>query len=196
MTMGKYITQEDLDEWSPDLVDFSQRNAKEVIEPQIQTMQQKLDAVANELFKTKRENLNSQLDRALPGPPSWREVNQSSEFLAWLETKDQYSGMRKIDLLRSGYDANDYSRVYSIFSDYMGGRQRRQANQQLPVQRSPDGFAYRSSTPARGRTYTRSQVAKAYDDLNRGRWKGREAEWQALERDIIAAATENRIING
>jgi hypothetical protein len=45
-----------------------------------------------------------------------------------------------------------------------------------------------------GQMYTRSQIAKLYDQHRRGAYQGREELWRQQEEDIIAASREGRVI--
>lgn len=50
--------------------------------------------------------------------------------------------------------------------------------------------------PAEKPVYSPHDITRFYTDVSAGRWRGREAQQQAVEADIIAAQHEGRILNG
>jgi hypothetical protein len=122
--------------------------------------------------------LEQELDRAAPG---WRTVVHSPQWVDWLTRigpkmyGSTYRPRREVfhDAARSG----DVATVIQLLRDFE---------------------AYRSGAPSRTpiATYTREQIAENYRQHRRGAWNGREAEWQRLERSMIAAARDGRVPNG
>ena len=43
-------------------------------------------------------------------------------------------------------------------------------------------------------TYTRPQISAFYRDVTAGKYRGKEAESEQIERDIFAATNEGRIV--
>lgn len=52
-----------------------------------------------------------------------------------------------------------------------------------------------AGTPAEKPVYSPQDITRFYTDVAAGRWKGREAQAQAIEADIMAAQREGRILN-
>jgi hypothetical protein len=78
-------------------------------------------------------------------------------------------------------DGNTW-RVLAIFRAFM-------------AQHLPPGERPRRVAAQQQRVYSRQEIARLYSQHHKGAYKGREAEWQALERDIIAAGAQGRILN-
>ena len=58
-----------------------------------------------------------------------------------------------------------------------------------PLRRSAGAAAPTGSKPS----YTTADIAAFYDDIRKGKFKGREDERAKIERDIFAAQAEGRI---
>jgi hypothetical protein len=192
------LTDEEIADYGEEFLQVVGKKAKEIAAPQLNYLHQKLADVENKLAHTARDDMKDALDKAVP---MWREINERPEFITALELKDDYTGVKFIDLLTRAWRANDVTTVRNYFEKAaidMGYMPRPPQPQPAPrdnrpIQNGPRGY-YRSNDPAGGRTMTRAQVAQAYDNYNRGRYKGREAEWQALERDIVELGRLGRII--
>jgi hypothetical protein len=81
-------------------------------------------------------------------------------------------------------DANRVSTFVKKFQQEAGGTQSH-ASAGTTRTRSSGGKA----------THTRTQIAQLYEQHRKGVYVGREAEWNRLEYDIIAAGREGRIAN-
>ena len=58
---------------------------------------------------------------------------------------------------------------------------------------SAGGSQTARARPSGKPTYTREQIKQLYEQHRRGAYAGREAEWNRLEADIIAAIREGRV---
>src|SRR5262249_7688186 len=89
------------------------------------------------------------------------------------------------ELLNGAIREGSTHRVLAIFREFMA------LHRVGGTPYSPPAQTYRHDQ----RTYSRQEIAKLYDQHRRGAYRGREAEWQALERDIIAGGAQGRIAN-
>lgn len=163
--------------------------------PQVQNLTQKQAMSAEQQFW-------SDLTRAVP---NWREVNDNADFQDWLLNIDPLSGISRQTILDDAQRNLDVPRVVNFFRTW------NELNGQANVAQNPNRQASASElerqvTPGRSRntgapnnggakTYTPEDIEKFFADVRKGRYKGREAERDRLERDIFAAQRENRIVN-
>lgn len=109
--------------------------------------------------------------------PNWQALDHDPQFAAWLNGIDKPSGrvreQRLAHMIRSG--------SWPAAAAFIEGFHWQQS------QRSGSMFA----KP----TYSREQIRQAYEAHRRGAYNGREAEWDRLERDIVAASREGRVLN-
>jgi hypothetical protein len=132
--------------------------------------------------------------------PNWKEINDSQDFQTWLLETDPLSGMARQAYLEDAQRRLDSHRVAGFFQAWQNAsghtaQPTRSAASELEKQVTPGRT--RSSPAPRGdqqKTYKTSDVAKFYDNVRKGAFKGREEERGRLERDIFAAQAEGRIV--
>ena len=142
--------------------------------------------------------------------PNWREVNVNPEFLNWLKLPDPYSGAIRHDLLKAAHERNDAPRTLAFFKGFLA-----EEAATTPAERGPDlpdgasvqqkvsleslaapgraKTAAATSAPAEKPSFTRAQISKFYADSAAGRYRGKEAEKDRIERQIFEAEREGRI---
>jgi hypothetical protein len=140
--------------------------------------------------------------------PNWRELNSNSEFLSWLNLPDAYSGAIRKELLTAAYNRSDANRVAAFFKGFISD----EAATNPASYSQPDHVAPRSnkvsletlaapgraktaaaSAPAEKPIFTRAHITEFYSDVRRGKYAGKEAEKDRIEKDIFAAQREGRI---
>ena len=134
--------------------------------------------------------------------PDWRELNGVKEFHDWLLEVDPLTGQTRQFYLEDAQRNLDARRVATIFATWqaLNGQSVAQApransvselDKQVSPGRSRGGSA---PTPDQPKAYSPQDVAKFYDDVRKGVYRGREAERDRLERDIFAAQREGRLV--
>jgi len=210
----RLLNESDIEDYGEDLIDVIKRAAKEELLPELRRLEeenarlkQQLSGVSSVVVETAREKLERTLDTEVP---NWRELNEDSEFLDWLDQIDEFSGVRRLDLLRRAYEANDAPRVVAFFKGFIkehAALNGAHDNQQNSAQQSPKvametlvapgkpkgGDSAQGSTQTDGRVWTQSEIAAFYRDVQRGKFNGRESEKQAIEREIVEAVRTGRI---
>jgi hypothetical protein len=179
--MPTYLTDQDLQNYGTDLVDFAQRAAAHALTPQLEHMQAQNAKLQAQLIREAKHRIDMALDQAVP---NWREINSDPRFIDWLRRSDPLSGQPRQALLDEATTTGNAARVISFFRGFL--------NESWGAGR---GGAQR---PAAGDkpTYTRAQIAWFYNQHRRGAYKGREAEWARQEADFYAAQREGRVIGG
>lgn len=134
--------------------------------------------------------------------PDWREINANQNFHSWLLEVDPLSGMTRQTYLDNAQGQLDARRVGSFFRTWqsqngnsVAQQTRNVAATQLEKQIAPGRgrTAAGTTTGNAAKAYARTDVAKFFDDVRKGLYKGREQERDRIERDIFAAQREGRI---
>jgi hypothetical protein len=208
----KLITDKDVEEYG-DSIEVMRRAAREEVLSaraelddlkrafaQLQTnVVPKVEGVVQRQAANAEQMFWSELTAAVP---NWRDINADQGFHGWLLEVDPLSGMARQQFLDSAQSQLDARRVAGFFQTWQslnGGSTaqspRSTAASQLEKQIAPGrGRTSASTTSANdGKTYTRAGVAKFFDDVRKGLYKGREQERDRIERDIFAAQGEGRI---
>ena len=99
---------------------------------------------------------------------------------------------------QSRYDVERVAAFFTTWSDLNGNRSAQQVKptnqaelqqQVAPKKSSSAGAAPTGSKPS----YSTADIAAFYDDIRKGKFKGRDDERAKIERDIFAAQAEGRI---
>ena len=178
--------------------------------PVVQQTQQESQKNAKELSEEKFYN---GLDTAVT---NWEEINASPEFLAWLQQVDPYAGAQRGAMLAAAYQSYDLPRVVAFFTGFTKehaavaptGQQQTPAPAGQPQPGTPTVSLASLAAPGTGvggpanagapnepgqRVYTRAEIAAFYADVQKGGYRGRDAERQAIEKDIFVAGKTGRI---
>jgi hypothetical protein len=140
--------------------------------------------------------------------PNWQQTNNDPDFQSWLLSVDDLTGHTRQSFLEQAQKALDVNRVIAFFRSYAAasGKTIPTATPHLSAQ--PNGSASELEAqlaPGRSRggkppvnptakTYTQADIAKFYDDVRKGVYRGREAERNQIEADIFAANKDNRVV--
>tara|TARA_E500000305_G_scaffold102990_1_gene98173 strand:+ start:265 stop:1302 length:1038 start_codon:yes stop_codon:yes gene_type:complete len=205
----KLITDDDVKEYG-DSIDVMRRAAKEEVAgelarvreleaeieklkgvvPQVQQVQQQQKTSSEQQFWN---TLNTEV-------PNWNEINSSSDFQSWLLEVDPLTGMTRQVYLEDAQKKLDATRVATFFSTYEqatgnanSARETRSSNPELAKQVAPGRGRSTKPTASEGKTYSRADITKFFEDVRFGKYKGREEERGKKERDIFAAQQEGRI---
>lgn len=163
--------------------------------PQVQRVAQQQAASAEERFWG---NLAQRV-------PNWQQINNDQDFQSWLLDIDPLTNTSRQTHLEIAQRDLDVNRVVAFFNAFTAasGKFAPQANAQpnrsaseLEKQVAPGrargsvGGAANQTT----KTYTPSDITKFFNDVRAGKYRGREAERDRVERDIFAAQREGRIM--
>ena len=127
-----------------------------------------------------RRNLEAALDRTIP---EWREIQNDPWWIGWLTTTHLYSDRARQFHLDDAVASGSVHRVAQFFKDFIA---QRDATQPRPAPPPPQ-WGYRAS-PRDKPIYSRDDIINASRAYMKGAYKGREAEYEALQADIFAPA--------
>ncbi len=209
---AKLITDKDVEDYG-DSIEVMRRAAREEVAASQQevaelkrlVMQLQTNVVPKVESVVQRQALNAEQmfwSELSAEVPDWREINAEQGFHSWLLEIDPLSGVSRQSYLDNAQNQLDARRVAGFFKTWQsmnGGSvaqsPRNVASSQLEKQIAPGRGRTAASTPAAndGKTYARADVAKFFDDVRKGLYKGREQERDRIERDIFAAQRDGRI---
>lgn len=209
------VTEAEVDEFGPELVDLIGRRAEEMYAPvvadlktQISALHQQVKGIDKAAAETAEETARQRTIDALRAQvPQCDSINTSADFMLWLDQVDVYAGVSKGVMLREAYEQNDAARVIAIFKGFQdeSAPNAREVNRgsvtgippnDLSRMVSPGGAA-NTALPTNGaqsskRQWTPETIGRFYADVNRGAFRGRDAEKVAIEREIIEFASGRR----
>ena len=219
---GSLVKPEEIREFGADLHDFIQRAARDAVLPAVeQTVQRQVGPVAQQVQQlgagfqnvaqaqalSAEDRFYTALEQAAPG---YEQVNNTNAFADWLAVRDPYSGATRGDMLSHAFQNLDAPRVAAFFNGFRNEHAVVTPNDPAtPTGQSPTPAVSLVSMAAPGigiggppasapneagkRFYTQADVQLFYEQRRRGVYKGREAEADALERDMFRAQRDGRI---
>jgi hypothetical protein len=205
-----YLTEQDEQNYGRDLINFTQRAAAEVVAPHLNEVKNENAELRRRLAQEARHRLDQAVELAVP---NYREIDRDPRWHNWLLGVDLLSGRVRQTLLNEAISTASAPRVISFFKGFL---QEEVATGHLepapsPVQAAPPrepaiplaslaapgrarpATGGDSSLPPDRPTYTRADIKQNYRLHQQGAWSGREAEWNRLEHDMIAAGREGRV---
>jgi hypothetical protein len=216
-THEKLITPQDVDTYGQEMIDVVQRAAREAVGPEIDALRGENAELKKRVITTGQREVQLALARDIP---NWVAINRSSEFANWLNLRNPYTQQLRRQMLNSAYAAANAPVVVQLFKDFLmeakatgsmppapqHQQQDQQQQQAAPAPRAPAVSMETLAAPGRARPapgdnqvpaekpiYTHAQIRRNYDMKRRGAYAGRDAEWNALETDMIAAPMEGRV---
>lgn len=211
-TAEKLITEKDVEEYG-DSIEVMRRVTREEVsadsrriaelEQMLRQMQTsvlpRVEQVAQRQAVSAEQSFWNDLTSAVP---NWRDINSNQDFHKWLLDVDPLTGLTRQTYLEDAQRNLDVRRVAAFFATWDGMNSpsvaqphRSATGSQLDKQVAP-GRSRGGSAPAAAtsKTYSSQDIAKFFDDVRKGVYRGKEAERDRIERDIFAAQRENRIV--
>lgn len=136
--------------------------------------------------------------------PDWQDVNVDAGFQAWLLEVDPLTGVPRQTYLEDAQRSLDSRRAANFFKAWKGmtgvpdARTHREAQPASELERQiAPGKSRSGGNKPQGatQTYTPAFIATFFADVTKGKYRGKEAERDRIERDIFAAQREGRIVN-
>lgn len=206
------VDPKDADAFGADLVEMVQRVTTSVVgamgkrvetviadfDKRISSLETALKGTAQTVAMTAEELFFSNIAKVVP---DWQAVNADEAFLAWLAEVDPVYGQPRQAALDSAQANLDAARAIAVFQAFKAtlapaptppGKAKPSA---LDKQVSPSAVASAPPAPPAGKpTYTQAQVSAFYRDVQRGAYRGQEAEVARIEALINEAIAEGRVM--
>jgi hypothetical protein len=137
--------------------------------------------------------------------PNWQQMNNDPDFQSWLLDIDPMTGVTRQTYLEQAQANLDVARVSSFFTTFSQATGKYANANAQPTRSAPASELEKQVAPGRGRnsgtpttqttrSYSPDDIKNFFNDVRSGKYRGREAERDRIERDIFAAQRENRII--
>jgi hypothetical protein len=122
------------------------------------------------------------LDREVAG---WKEINRDSRWVAWLHSLDSPTRLPRQRLLDDAVARKDVGGVVALFRGFAFQYGRATVHKQVQSR----------TTTTRGKPiYSRADILHAHQAYMKGAYRGREAEYEALQAEFQRASAEGRIV--
>lgn len=181
----RYVTRA-IDTVRTDVADYAGR-----IDARVKTLEERVLGVSQKTEMTLEQTFYAALDDQVP---DWRRINSDEAWLAWLAEEDEIYGATRQQALDAAHQRFDARRVISIFKKF--GAEHAARRPTLDNQRTPSGASSAPTPhvePAK-KVVSSKLIKQFYDDLARGRYRGREAEAERLQSEIDRAVAEGRVV--
>lgn len=209
------LSDEEKQEWGPEFV----KAVNTLAARQTQELRQKLTDLERRVGGVAQVTAMSAQEKMVEGlteqVPSWRELNDDPEFVAWLKNPDEASGQTRHELLLAAFKRNETARVAYFFRTFLRDERGEtvtpaartaeptsQGRADAPKANGLEKFAApgkgrSSAPPAEGAAkppISTAEITQFYDDCRTGKYAGREEQRLAREQEIFAAQSEGRIV--
>jgi hypothetical protein len=181
--MSNYLTEQDVQNYGSDLIDFSTRAAAHALSPHLAALEQQQQQLRQQVAREQRARLDVAVEAAVP---NFREIDRDPEWHRYLLGVDTLSGRVRQVLLNDAIAAGDAARVIQFFRQYQNsgetaGQTHGQTRRQTRAG-APSGNA---------QVYTNAMIADLYSRHRKGELTG--PQWDAIEADIFRAQAEGRM---
>jgi hypothetical protein len=120
--MANYLTDEDVNNYGPELIDVTQRAALQAIQPQLQQLNQQNAQLQQRLAVEARRRLDSEIASAVP---DYQTIDRDPRWHRWLLGIDSLSGRVRQTLLNEAIAAGDPHRVKGTSNNCRGWESQR-----------------------------------------------------------------------
>lgn len=205
----RLLSEEEVSEMG-DVLDLNTRMIKGVLEEQFESGEltktiKALVAQSAEVRESQDQNSGptagfwEMVDEYAPGS---RELNRSADerWLSFLDMYDGATGILNRELATEAMQNDDPLALASLFTDFMTQNGIVVDSSVTPQERTvrPEKAAATVVQPVlekegEDETFTEAEIKRFYEDVIKGKFKGREGEAEAIEKRIMAAAASGRV---
>lgn len=198
------VSEAELKEYGEELVDMMLRIVDNRVNPEIarlasdnQRLQHTVGQTVQNVQRTARDLVYESL---AAWNPRWEEINDSMEFLDWLNTHDVFSGATRRAGLTQAFETNDAPRVVAIFRAFVEEDARRRSTARQPQvdpatlvsPGTPRGGATAAPTGQNGgKIWSEAEIRDFYHRAQRKQISPDDRK--RIEAEIHAALVEGRI---
>lgn len=135
--------------------------------------------------RTQTDTRNSFVTELTSLAPDWEAKNTDDGFNDWLDDIDDLTGRQRRELLIEAHQVLNAKRVAAFFNAYQGTHQAAATDEPSPLPNNGNGVNHDLGNDAP--VITQGFIKQFYTDKAQGRYKGREAEAAAIEKQIFAS---------
>jgi hypothetical protein len=207
----------DVELYGEDLLNAATRAAEAKFGNEINNLKQQVQHLSG---RQEEDRVFRELDQDPELAGRWRDINISQNYLNWLQAVDEFSGVSRNVMLQHAYQSGDAVRTGRFFKRYMAEHTAPPPTATVPQTAAParynnggNGHAAAGgprledmAAPGRAagsgsgngapsqRFWSRPEITAFYRARTMGKYKGREAEAEQLEADLLRANAEGRIV--
>ncbi len=190
------FTEEEKEKYGEDFLELVERVAgarpdsdTSDIAKELKELKEGLGDLRNTQTKTQEDLFFDALDELVP---DWEKVNEDDRFKAWLAEEMPLTGFERQHFLNQARGQFDAKRAAAIFNSWKQGtgtptptpQSHTTANSDVPTSADGQRDTY---------VFSRGEIAKFYDDMRRGKFRGKEQEARQIEERIFKAQNEGRV---
>ena len=210
---GHKIPEEDIEAYGEDLIKGTQRWAEAHYAPVVRQLEDRIRQLEGNTqrieYRSAAQSVEQSLDRAVP---DWQQINVDPAFITWLGQIDPFSGHTRKAMITDAHTRGDAARTIAFFQAFKNeqtlvnpprGTQPDQTGgssppaDRLPLETLAAPGRGPTTPPAPGaperRIWNGAEITQFYRNKQRGQFRGREADADRIEADIIAASREGRV---
>ena len=150
------------------------------------------DVMSSQLASEQERMVDAFYDRLDMLAPRWEALNNDAGFAAWLKQLDPASGHTLAALLKDAENKLDAQRAAMFFTTYERELQKSQTPAPAP---RPSTVATPMPVAPQQNVVRRVDIERFYQDVQRGKYRGRETEALAIEQNIMNAQREGRVVD-
>ncbi len=193
------LSQDEIDEFGPELIDVVQRIAgaqANQSSEQVENLNQQLSETQGELKQIKEDQQDDKVAvfwaSAQRLVPDLAAVNSNPDFLTWLDGVDQTTGLQRQSILQNHQDrlnAQGVAAVFNAFKQTVTQTEQRDPNELLQPHQSNE----RESVEQNGNTriWMKAEISEFYRDAAQGKYTPEQKK--ATEAEIFAAQNSGRV---
>lgn len=200
------VTAKEREEFGEELVQMMARIAKANSGAEVDRLSRELANMKGQVQQTQQigaetrmEKVWTQLDAKIP---TWRLINNSQQFVDWLENIDIMSGRPRQEGLTQAFEAGDGPRVVGIFTRFVQEDSSSRPTPEVPAPAAVDkgtlvapsagrGGSQEAPNGSSGKIWSEQEINDFYSRVQRGRISPEEKK--SLEAEIMAAVTTGRV---
>jgi hypothetical protein len=197
----------DVENFGSDLVEMVQRTAERLfggvankvdaellkLASRIIEVEKRLEGTAQSVALTAEEKF---FDAVAKQVPEWEEINQDPLFVEWLAEIDPIYGQPRQAALNHARQSLDAQRVVNVFKAFAGPAKPPVPNTPNPVDKQvapKSGGSSNAPKASNVQVVSQKSITDFYNDVARGRYRGRESDQAATEAAINTAIAEGRV---
>jgi hypothetical protein len=204
------VTSKDVEQYGAELIDVINRVAEARAQAlttdlrgeiaRLQTsVSRDVAGVTAHVKQTDRALYDQKLTEAVP---DWRTINIDPEWLRWLGEYDPILGSTRQAALNTAYNNFDAVRTVAFLKSWLATRtpaprqltpQEELARQVTPRTTVATPQSPSAPEPTDTRIWTQAEIAATYTAKLQGKYRGLDAEWAAVVKQIDAAVAEGRV---
>jgi hypothetical protein len=217
------FNEADVELYGEDLLEAASRAAEAKLEARygktIQNLQQHVQQLSG---RQEEDRVFRELDSDPELAGRWRDLNTDPRFIEWLQAVDEMAGVSRNTMLQHAYQNGDAMRTGRFFKKFMAEHTAPPPTAMAPqTADSPTRYTnggYGNGAAAGGlrledmaapgraagsgagngapspRLWSRPDITAFYRARTMGKFKGREAEAERLEADLLKAGDEGRLV--